>query len=191
MLDASPLMIEKLRHHSFHITGMRVYDYRSNRDRWCERFVEKRRALLKYGKRELLIPEWRALGGFGFDIEGELYNLDTLKFFEVLIALESRLGARGVPQQHGAAPGLGDRRRVGRLSLPVQDALSECHVRHHRLSRVVPVLCDVPDDGVPGREGRGSGARSRSPTRLRTGAATISSSRRTSRWPNCSPSGWT
>jgi hypothetical protein len=88
MLDASPLVIDKLRHHAVHITGIRAYEYRSNRDRWRDRLTEKRRALLKYGKRDLLVPEWRALGGFGFDIEGELYNLDTLKFFEVLIALE-------------------------------------------------------------------------------------------------------
>ena len=88
MLDASPLIIDKLRHHSFHITGLRVYDYRSNRDRWRERFIEKRRALLKHGQRELLVPEWRPLGGFGFEIEGELYNIDTLKFFEVLTALD-------------------------------------------------------------------------------------------------------
>ena len=88
MLDASPLVIDKLRHHAVHITGIRAYEYRSNRDRWRNRLTEKRRALLKYGKRELLVPEWRALGGFGFEIDGELYNLDTLKFFEVLIALD-------------------------------------------------------------------------------------------------------
>ena len=28
------------------------------------------------------------LGGFGFEIDGRLFNIDTLKFFEVLIALE-------------------------------------------------------------------------------------------------------
>jgi len=88
MLDASPLVIDKLRHHAMHITGIRPYEYRSNRDRWRNRLTDKRRALLKYGKREMLVPESRALGGFGFEIEGELYNLDTLKFFEVLIALE-------------------------------------------------------------------------------------------------------
>jgi hypothetical protein len=88
MLDASPLVIDKLRHHAMHITGIRAYEYRSNRERWRERFIEKRRVLLKHGKRELLVPEWRPFGGFGFEIEGELYNLDTLKFFEVLIALD-------------------------------------------------------------------------------------------------------
>ena len=34
MLDASPLVIDKLRHHAMHITGIRPYEYRSNRDRW-------------------------------------------------------------------------------------------------------------------------------------------------------------
>jgi hypothetical protein len=28
------------------------------------------------------------LGGFGFTIDGDLYNLDTLKFYECLIALQ-------------------------------------------------------------------------------------------------------
>src|SRR5262249_56170589 len=29
LLDASPLIIEKLRHHTFHVTGLRPYEYRS------------------------------------------------------------------------------------------------------------------------------------------------------------------
>jgi hypothetical protein len=29
MLDASPLIVEKLRHHTYHVTGLRVYDYRT------------------------------------------------------------------------------------------------------------------------------------------------------------------
>ena len=28
------------------------------------------------------------MGGFGFDIDGQLYNVDTLKFYEVLIAMQ-------------------------------------------------------------------------------------------------------
>lgn len=31
MLDASPFIIDKLRHHAFHITGLRVFDYRTHR----------------------------------------------------------------------------------------------------------------------------------------------------------------
>jgi len=88
MLDASPLIIDRLRHHSYHLTGLRVYDYRTHRDRPRQRLVEKLRALQALAPSGLLVPEWRLLGGFGFDVDGELYNIDTLKFFEVLLALD-------------------------------------------------------------------------------------------------------
>jgi hypothetical protein len=88
MLDAPPLIIDKLRHHTFHITGLRVHDYRSGRERRRGQFAEKLNALLAQHKPELFVPEAEALGGFGFTIDGHLVNLDTLKFFEVLIALD-------------------------------------------------------------------------------------------------------
>ena len=65
-----------------------MYDYRSQRDHARRQFAEKLHALRGAGQPDLLVPEWRELGGFGFDIDGQLFNLDTLKFFEVLIALE-------------------------------------------------------------------------------------------------------
>jgi hypothetical protein len=88
MLDASPLMIDKLRHQTYHVTGLRVYEYRTNRDLQHRQLEEKLRVLIELGGRELLVPESRELGGFGFEIDGELYNLDTLKFYEVLIAMD-------------------------------------------------------------------------------------------------------
>ena len=88
MLDASPLIIEKLRHHSFHVTGLHVHDYRTKKDRPRARLAKKLHALVRASKAELLIPESPLLGGFGFEIDGALYNLDTLKFFEVLGALD-------------------------------------------------------------------------------------------------------
>jgi hypothetical protein len=42
----------------------------------------------------LLVPESPALGGFGYDIGGRLFNIDTLKFYEVLIGMQ-RGGALG------------------------------------------------------------------------------------------------
>ncbi len=48
----------------------------------------------------LLVPEPAALGGFGYEIDGGLYNIDTLKFFEALIALE-----RGAVLDEIRAPG--------------------------------------------------------------------------------------
>ena len=88
MLDASPLIIDTLRAHSFHITGLHVHDYRSGRDRKQVRYADKLHALLAQGKPELFVPEPAALGGFGFSIDGHLVNLDTMKFFEVLLALD-------------------------------------------------------------------------------------------------------
>jgi len=88
LFDASPLVIDKLRHHTYHVTGLRVYDYRTQRTRARQQFVEKLHALSAQGNRDLLVPEWRELGGFGFEIDGRLFNIDTLKFYEVLIALD-------------------------------------------------------------------------------------------------------
>ena len=88
VLDASPLVIDKLRQHTFHITGLRLYDYRSNKDTARQLMAEKLKALTKLGGAELLVPEAPDMGGFGFDINGALYNVDTLKFYEVLIALQ-------------------------------------------------------------------------------------------------------
>jgi putative sugar O-methyltransferase len=89
MLDASPLVVAKLRQHTFHVTGLRAYDYRTNKDERA-RNLEARLALLleAAGGPELLVPEARDLGGFGFEVRDELYNVDTLKYFEALIALE-------------------------------------------------------------------------------------------------------
>ena len=88
MLDAHPLIIDKLRHHSYHITGLRVYDYRSNKDASRQLFAQKLEKLVDLGGHDLLVPEPPDMGGFGFEIEGQLYNIDTLKFYEVLIAMQ-------------------------------------------------------------------------------------------------------
>ena len=88
LFDASPLVIHKLRHHTYTVTGIRAYDYRTGKSPAARRFAEKLAALKKVGREDLLVPEAPILGGFGHDIEGSLYNIDTLKYFEALIALE-------------------------------------------------------------------------------------------------------
>src|SRR5262245_45413981 len=87
MLDASPLVIEKLRHHTHWITGLRAYDYRSQKTRAKTKFEEKLKALIDAGSRDLLVPEWPELGGFGFIVDDRLFDIDMLMFLEVLIAL--------------------------------------------------------------------------------------------------------
>ena len=88
MLDASPLVVEKLRRHTHWITGLRAYDYRSQKTRAKAKVAEKLKALLAVGPPDLVVPEWPELGGFGFEVDGRVFNVDTLKFLEVLIALE-------------------------------------------------------------------------------------------------------
>ena len=88
MLDASPLVIEKMRHHTHWITGIRAYEYRSQRKRANVRLREKVQALLALGLPDLFVSEWRGLGGYGFEHDGRFFNIDTTKFYEVLIALE-------------------------------------------------------------------------------------------------------
>lgn len=86
--DASPLIVERLRRHTQHVTGLRVYDYREGQAKQHAQMTEKLVALRKLEGDSLLVGERPELGGFGFEIDGSLINLDTLKFFEVLIALE-------------------------------------------------------------------------------------------------------
>jgi len=88
LIEASPLIVRKLRHHAFHITGIRPYDYRSKGDSRRELFEARLRALQGLDRASLLVPEAAALGGFGYEIDGRLFNVDTLKFYEVLIGME-------------------------------------------------------------------------------------------------------
>ena len=87
MLDASPLIIEKLRYHCYHLTGLRDYDYRGHHAHLHGALEGKLRRLQQADRDNLLIPESPELGGFGYTIGGALFNLDTLKFYESLIAL--------------------------------------------------------------------------------------------------------
>jgi glycosyltransferase involved in cell wall biosynthesis len=88
LIDASPLIVRKLRHHSFHITGIRPYDYRQKGDNRREFFEARLQELRALAGQAPLVPESPALGGFGFTIDGRLYNVDTLKFFEVFVGME-------------------------------------------------------------------------------------------------------
>lgn len=93
LLDASPLIVDQLRHHSYPITGIRAYDYRPGKD--AARFATKLDALVELaGGDELFVPEARDLGGFGHEVGGRLCNIDTLKYFEVLIGMD-RAGVLG------------------------------------------------------------------------------------------------
>jgi hypothetical protein len=88
LIEASPLIIAKLRHHAFHITGLRPYDYRTKHDEKRSLFEQRLKTLTEMSGQELIVPEHPALGGFGYEIDGKVYNLDTLKFIEVLVGMK-------------------------------------------------------------------------------------------------------
>ncbi|MEQ1896009.1 MAG: putative sugar O-methyltransferase [Vicinamibacterales bacterium] len=88
MTDATPIILAKLRHHAFHITGLRPYDYRVADDEKVGLFEQRLRTLVELGGPELVVPEHPALGGFGYRIDGQLFNLDGLKYLEVLVGMK-------------------------------------------------------------------------------------------------------
>jgi hypothetical protein len=88
MFDASPLVIAKLREHEYHLTGLRSYEYRQHHTDYARRFASKLRRLKEADTSNLFLPEAEALGGFGHRIDGQLVNLDTLKFYESRIGLD-------------------------------------------------------------------------------------------------------
>jgi glycosyltransferase involved in cell wall biosynthesis len=88
MIEASPLIVRKLRHHAYHISNVRPYDYRVKHDAKRDNFEARLRALQALDGGARLVPESPALGGFGYEIDGRLFNVDTLKFYEVLVGME-------------------------------------------------------------------------------------------------------
>jgi glycosyltransferase involved in cell wall biosynthesis len=88
LIDASPLIVRKLRQHAFHITNVRPYDYRNKNDGRREFFEARLQALRAQGGDGLLVPESPAMGGFGYRFGDRLFNIDTIKFYEVLIGME-------------------------------------------------------------------------------------------------------
>lgn len=113
MIDASPIIIDKLRHHCHHLTGVRPFEtHRTAKTEYLESFHFKIEKLYGLGPRELLVPESPILGGFGHDVDGRLVNVDTLKYFEVALALEragvlARLRAIDRPVVCEIGPGWG------------------------------------------------------------------------------------
>jgi len=94
IFDASPLIINKLRHHCYHLTGESPYTYRNHHNFKLDQFKSKLDLLKSISSEDLFVGEPDILGGFGFNIDGEMVNKDTLKFFECIIALNKSLSAQ-------------------------------------------------------------------------------------------------
>ena len=90
MFDASPLIIAKLRHHTYHLTGLKEYEYRNHHARNAPRLADRLHYLEAQDTHGMRVPESPDLGGFGYTIDGALYNVDTLKFYESLIVMDQQ-----------------------------------------------------------------------------------------------------
>lgn len=88
LFDASPLIVERFREHCYHITGIHSYPYRQHHGAKNSSHTTRYQELHAIDPRGLFVPESSVLGGFGYDVGAGQANLDTLKFYEVLIGLD-------------------------------------------------------------------------------------------------------
>lgn len=88
LFDASPLVIAQLREQCYHITGIKSYEYRNHHSHRVKHFIPKYKMLKTLDTAKLFVPEPPELGGFGLDVGPGKVNIDTLKFYEVLIGME-------------------------------------------------------------------------------------------------------
>ena len=87
LLDATPAIISRLRDHCHWLTGVRSYDYKSHHSHKLNTFTTKYFALRELDPNLPFYGELGVLGDYGFQIEENMINLDTLKFFESVMAL--------------------------------------------------------------------------------------------------------
>jgi hypothetical protein len=85
--DASPIIIANLRRHCYHLTGLHDVDYREHHRGNIPAFARKLSMLRALDPAQLDVHELPDLAGFGHEIDGKRYNIDTLKFYESMIAL--------------------------------------------------------------------------------------------------------
>jgi hypothetical protein len=86
--DVTPDTLPTLRHRGEAISGVRAADYDGDASALEERLARDLRRLLAKGYPALRVDEPGALGGFGVNGHGHLYNEDTLRFFRVFTLLQ-------------------------------------------------------------------------------------------------------
>jgi hypothetical protein len=84
---ASRETVARLRRSCEPLSAVRASDYESSSSDLATRLKRELSMLRRQGAQDLFVQESRALGGFGFEKHGELYNEDTLTFFKALVAL--------------------------------------------------------------------------------------------------------
>jgi putative sugar O-methyltransferase len=85
--NAGPDTIAQLRRCCEPLSAVRTSDYENESSDLSTRLKRELSMLRRQGAQDLFVEESRALGGFGFEKHGELYNEDTLLFFKAVVAL--------------------------------------------------------------------------------------------------------
>lgn len=91
LFEPTQRLVEKWRQHMFWITGDLVYNYK-NHHKNSKKFDQIKFRFLNMKERyphHKFIFEPKNLGGYGFELDGGLVNIDTLKFNESIIALDN------------------------------------------------------------------------------------------------------
>ena len=148
--DATPADIASLRRWCEPISGVRAADYDVVSQDLKFRLGRDLHMMQKQTPDWLFVQEPTALGGFGALKSGERFNADTLQALQGDGGASRRRRAGAAPPHAGPPAGLGDRRRVGRFCLSVQDRLPQRHLCDQRRARAVPGVGRVPDDRLPG-----------------------------------------
>ena len=136
--SATPEMLLRLRHFGACVGGAKWSDYADIPDIAKGEFRKHLRKLREEAGDQLLVREAPLLGQFGLLRGHGLFTADTLSyyFYRRHAELLRNSGGAQVRRRPGTPPGaggpsgdLGSEQRLGRVRVPVQDALSRCHVR--------------------------------------------------------------
>lgn len=90
IFDATPTLVKNLRQHCYLLTGIRPYEYLDHHKN-TKAYSALKDRLIALRTLDLALPvlaEREELGGFGFNYGQGKYNLDTLKFHEMHMALK-------------------------------------------------------------------------------------------------------
>lgn len=88
LFNGTPEIINRLRDHCHWISGVRSYEYKNHHLHDKQRFEIKLNQLKNVSNGLNPVSEPRQMGGFGFEIQDSLINVDTLKYYESMIALK-------------------------------------------------------------------------------------------------------
>jgi putative sugar O-methyltransferase len=132
--NATPEILERLREHCHWITGLTAYQYAKHHQKTQshENLANRLYELIDNYPDIPVVPERREYAGFGFEIDGNLYNVDTLKYHEVIVGLHKS----GIIKDVGNQP----------IFIEIGSGfggLADVLLRHFTKSRIV--LIDLPE----------------------------------------------